>query len=379
MTRTTREDRPGVLARYQWRVPVRASRWSTPRAVVVVAIAALVLYLLAQGSYSLAILGSTVAIYAIVAQGLDFQYGTAGQLSVAQGGIWGMGAYLCIYVGDTLGLGFWVGALAGAAGGGLVAVLISLASGRVTGHYFVILTFAFASIANITFDNAIGFTGGPQGASVSFHPSLFGLPLDSQLAELGLSVVVFVVLAVVAYLLRSSSLGKRLFAAQQSEELAYSLGIRIRRDRMIAFLVAGVYAGVAGGLYALVLAYVTPTTFSVWAGINFVLMTMLGGVRVLLGPLIGAAFAVLFPYYANVHPPVDQVLYGVVLVVIVLLMPSGIGGGLVLAWRKVFPAGPRASVTASTGQPAGGEADGGGPPVGQERLADQIDTSPDRV
>lgn len=212
-------------------------------------------------SNSALFLTTMIMIYAIVAQGTNFLYSTAGILSVAQGALWGVGAYVAAIGLQRYNIGFGFALLLSIPAGAIVAILTGYPAKRVQGHYFAIVTFAFAEIFVIVGNNAVGWTGGNQGLIVAGRP-LAGLSFLSDLqANYLVAFLCFLGSLIAAVLLQRSGFGTRLAAAKTNSALAVSLGMNVVRDRLIAFAVSGAAAGIGGVLYAYLTRYAQPGSF----------------------------------------------------------------------------------------------------------------------
>jgi branched-chain amino acid transport system permease protein len=304
-------------------------------AVLIVLAPILLVWPWAVGTYALVVLGTVTLTYALIGEGLNFLYGTAGQLSVAQGGLMGIGAYVGALGLDRYGLSFWPALPLALTAGAVTALALGLVARRVRGHYFLIVTFAFAAVIAIVGDVAVGVTGGSLGLSITSVPpgiKLFGI--DPLIGTYYLTLLFFFVGIGVAVYLQFSSFGRRLYAARHNPDLARALGMRLNRDRLLAFGISGAYAGVGGLLFAYAQQYVSPDTFDAWSGIEIILIVMLGGRRFVAGPLIGAAIVVLVPNALQFNPNINQMAFGILLIIVILFLPTGIlGAGQNLAMR----------------------------------------------
>jgi branched-chain amino acid transport system permease protein len=287
-------------------------------------------------------LATTALIYCLACQGLNFQYGVAGYLSIAQGAVWGSGAYVAALGASKVGMSIWVAFPIAIVVAAVFALLIGAASLRVTGNYYVIVTFAIATIFDVTMSNLNSLTGGTQGISISQPVGFLGpINLNSPRGIYYLTGVICLAGIGAAYALHSSKWAERLRVASANIELARSLGISVRPERFGAFAVAGVFAGIAGVLYAFQTSYVEPDIFGTSSGILFVLVVILGGSGTVLGPLVGACFVVFLPDLLPFSPYADQVVYGLILVVVVLVIPRGIVGSVEALLRHIGSVGFR--------------------------------------
>lgn len=268
-------------------------------------------------------------IFAIPAIGLSLLYGEAGQMSVANGALYGVGAYVGAIGAREELFAFWTSVPCAAFAGALAAFLVGLTALRVKGHYFLIVTFAFAELWRISLVNLKIVTGGNQGVLVldDVHvPAIGELRSLGQIYYLALGFVLAASLCVL--LLRFSSFGKSLRAVRENERLAISLGLNAPMVRLAAFAVSGALAGVAGTLYAYTVKHIGPDLFGAHAGIQLVLILLIGGARSPIGPIVGSLIFFLVPEVIALDPVSTQIVYGTVLILIVLLSPDGLAPGI---------------------------------------------------
>ena len=264
-------------------------------------------------------------LLAIPAAGLSLLYGEGGQMSVASGALYGVGAYVAAIGAREHVLTFWLALPVAAGAAAVAATLVGLTALRVRGHYFLILTFAFAELFRITMVNLRPLTGGNQGVMVLEPVTVPGIgEIESLRAFYFLGLAATLLAAFIVVLLRCSTFGRSLRAVRENERLAVSLGLNAARVRLVAFAISGALAGAAGTLYAYNLKHVGPDLFGATTGIQIVLVLLIGGARSALGPLIGALLFSALPELVNLDPITTQILYGFALIAIVLISPDGL-------------------------------------------------------
>jgi branched-chain amino acid transport system permease protein len=285
-------------------------------------------------------------IFSIPATGLSLLYGDGGQMSVANGALYGVGAYVAAMgARDQLFL-FWPALPLAAAAGALAAFLVGLTALRVRGHYFLIVTFAFAELWRITTANLRTITGGNQGILVLDDITLPGIGDVRSLAALYYVALVFALLAgFTVVLLRFSPFGRALRAIRENERLAISLGLNAAMVRLLAFAVSGALAAVGGVIYVYNVKHIGPDLFGAYAGIQVVLVLLVGGSRSPIGPVIGSIIFFLTPELIRFDPVSTQIVYGVVLILIVLVSPQGLAPGIAGLFVRLFRRKKGAAVT----------------------------------
>jgi branched-chain amino acid transport system permease protein len=281
-------------------------------------------------------------LWSIAAIGLGLLFGEAGQMSVANGALFGVGAYVAAIGAREQVLSMWTALPVAAVTAAFAATIIGAVALRVRGHYFLIITFAFAELWRISTVNLRELTGGNQGIMVLDPVVLPGVgEIDSLRQLFYLALVAVIAASLIVAWLRSSPFGRNLRVVRENERLAISLGLNAARMRLTAFAISGALAGGAGVLYAYNLKHVGPEQFGASAGIQIVLILLIGGARSAAGPVIGALVFFLLPLVSRLDPITTEILYGLGLLAIVLLSPQGLvplfASWVKRAWRKKKP------------------------------------------
>ncbi|MBB3148630.1 branched-chain amino acid transport system permease protein [Phyllobacterium trifolii] len=281
-------------------------------------------------------LAISAGINVIALYGLSVLFGQTGILSMGHAALVGIGAYTAAILARDFNIGFWLSIPLAGIMAAIVAALIGIPSLRVSGHHFVIMTFAFGQLLAIILTNGGDYTGAASGLDVQQPVALFGLSID-VLTHYYLTVVFFVALSAIAsWAIINSRYGRTLRAIRENEKLAASLGINVGRHKIGAFIVSGVFAGVSGVLLAYFLRHISPSQFSSFPSIYLALMVMIGGARLLLGPLAGGILVAFLPELLNLDPVQSRILYGVCLIAVILLLPNGLIAGIIAGWHKMF-------------------------------------------
>lgn len=278
-------------------------------------------------------LATSAGINIVALYGLSVLFGQTGILSMGHAALIGVGAYAAALMARDLGLGFWMALPAGGLVAAAVAAVIGVPSLRVSGHHFVIMTFAFGQLLAIVLTNGGDLTGAATGLDLQLPiPLLTGA--SDNLVPYYLLVVGFVALSAVAsWAIIHSSYGRTLRAIRENEKLAASVGIHVGRHKIGAFVVSGVFAGVSGVLLAYFVRHISPGQFASFPSIYLALMVMIGGVRLLLGPIAGGVLVSFLPEVLNLDPVESRILYGFCLIAVILLLPNGIIAGMLDGWR----------------------------------------------
>ena len=288
-------------------------------------------------------LGIEVLSFALAAFSLNFLIGVGGIVSFGHAAYFGLGAYAAGLLVTRAGVAMEPALIAAPVVAGLGAALFGFFVVRLSGIYLAMLTLAFAQIVYAVAFQWVELTGGDNGV-VGVWPSRWAAGRASYYyLALAVSATIIVLLRRGIY----APFGYTLRAARDSRERADAVGIDVRTHRWLAFAIAGAAAGFAGGLFAFAKGSIDPTLISIPMSIDFLVMTLLGGVETVAGPLVGAAA---FHSIRDVLMPLTdhwRLLLGLAIIAIVLAMPRGIVGGVLilrarLGWKGgAFIACPR--------------------------------------
>jgi ABC-type branched-subunit amino acid transport system ATPase component/ABC-type branched-subunit amino acid transport system permease subunit len=276
---------------------------------------------------------STLGLITIVGVGLNILMGMVGQVSLGHAGFYAIGAYTCAILTVTYNISFWVafplaGILAGAVG-----TVLALPALRVRGPYLAMITIAFGFIVEHGAIEWREMTGGQNGIMNIPKPSIFGYTLDERGVAL-LIVAVTVIMVFLYYRLARSRWGLALRAVRGSEVAAESLGLSVVAIHTMAFMLSAVAAGLAGALFAPLNGFVSPGSFPFFLSIQFLLVVIVGGSGIILGPLLGAAVVVLLPEFLAFLAEYRLLFFGGLLLVVMWVTPDGIAGAILKRFRK---------------------------------------------
>jgi branched-chain amino acid transport system permease protein len=238
-------------------------------------------------------LASEILIFALFAMAYDLVLGYAGMLSFGHAAFFGIGAYTTGIILIRVYPSVLVGLLAGVIMSSLAALFLGYLSIRRRGIYFTMVTLAFAQMFYFIAFKWTSLTGGDDGLQGVPRPSLGPLDLTSE-ATLYYLILFFVLISVfVGFRVVNSPFGKTLQALRENKDRAMSIGYDIDRFRLIVFVISGFFSGLAGGLYALLLNFV-PLNSLYWTNSGeVVVMTIVGGMGTLFGPVVGALAIIL--------------------------------------------------------------------------------------
>jgi branched-chain amino acid transport system permease protein len=269
-------------------------------------------------------LASLVLVNAVVAIGLNLLSGYTNQLSFGHAGFLAIGAYAAALL--TIHAPGLPVVLTLTAAGALTAV-VGLGFGvpclRLSGLYLAMATLAFGFVIAEVLLNLDGLTRGADGLRVPMA-RLGGWTLASDADRYYLAAAVATLLTAAAWNLASTRTGRALLAIRESEIAAQASGVPVARYKTIAFGVSAFYTGVAGGLFAFVVGFLSPDAFDVFLSVDFVVMIIVGGLGSVPGSIVGAAVVTVLHDSLAAFQNYRPLIFGVILVVCMLFMPGGI-------------------------------------------------------
>jgi branched-chain amino acid transport system permease protein len=287
------------------------------------------------GSYRI-FQATTIAMWAIVALGLNILTGYNGQISLGHGAFVALGGYTSAILIFDHNWPFWAtipiaGLLTGAIG-----FLVGLPALRLTGPYLAIATLALALATPQILQKYEGLTHGSQGINIDSPTppgALDDILNDTQYLYF-LALLAAFIMTIIAWNIVRSRVGRAFVAIRDSEIAAQAMGISVPRFKTMAFAISAFFAGICGGVYVQVIGFVSPRSFDVLQSINYLTTIVVGGLASILGSILGAAVFVLVPevnsLLEGLHlPAADQapdVLYGASLILVMIFMPYGFAG-----------------------------------------------------
>ncbi|RQR22843.1 branched-chain amino acid ABC transporter permease [Burkholderia sp. Bp9143] len=281
--------------------------------------------------------------YVLFAASFDLLLGYAGLLSFGHAAFLGTGAYLTAYAAQAWGLDPLLCLLVGMVAAALVGTVMGFLAIRRKGIEFAMITLALAQVVEFIAQQA-SFTGGEDGIHDVPRGYVFGLiDLNNVTAIYITMLVLFVVGMFVLWRTINSPFGHVLKAIRDHEDRAISLGYDVNRYKLIAFVIASVIAGLAGGMKAIVFQLATLDDASFHVSGAVILMVLLGGVGTLYGPLIGATIVVALESALATSEFPAPVITGAVFILCVLMFRRGVVGEIVnwLAERQTRTSRPR--------------------------------------
>ena len=267
---------------------------------------------------------SLAVIYAMAALSLNVLIGYAGQISLGHQGFLGVGAFMSAYMVSAHGQTFWAGVVVAAAVTAMASLVMGLVALRVRGLYLALVTLVFGRMAQETLFNLKIFG---KGAGVEApRPEAFAT--DHAFYYLCLIALALVLYA--DWRFTKSKAGRAVTAVRENEQVAASYAIPVAQYKLLAFVLSGVFVGVAGALYAHRITRIEPQSLDFSLALFLIIVTVVGGLRSRTGVVVWTVGFTLLPEYladtfGSNAPFISQAVGAALLVVILVFYPGGIG------------------------------------------------------
>jgi branched-chain amino acid transport system permease protein len=282
------------------------------------------------------VLAIDVTCFALFAVSLDLLFGFVGLLSFGQALFWGGGGYLTAIVLARTHVDGAIAIVAGVAYAVVLAAIVGAISVRRSGIYFAMITLGVAQIQYFSAFQLIDITGGENGLNLGSRGTLFGIGMENDRVFYYVALVLVALAVWFVLRLVASPFGGVLRAMRENEQRTISLGYRVNRYKFAVFVIAGGLAGFAGALFAIGnhLAGLDMVDWHTSGAI--VMMTVLGGIGTIVGPIVGAGLYELLEYFVSKTAIGEEtnLVMGFVFALCVLLFRRGIIGSLLTARAK---------------------------------------------
>ncbi len=272
-------------------------------------------------------------LFSICTLSMNLIMGYTGQASLAHAGFFGIGAYGVALM-TKEGVSFWLALPIASLFAAAVGVLIGLPTLRTRGAYFAIATLCFGVIISIVAGNWIEVTGGYTGVvgiplpSPLFFPGIGEINFQTMVAQYYLVLAFLLLTLLIMHRLVYSLLGLSFMAIRNNEVLAEAVGVNTFAGKLLSFVVANFFAGLAGGIYASLIGSISPSTASIELTFNWLIYVLLGGAATLPGPIIGAFVIPVIMEQLQFLQGYRMIIFGVLLIVVIIYFPRGFMGAI---------------------------------------------------
>jgi branched-chain amino acid transport system permease protein len=274
-------------------------------------------------------------IGSLFALSFNILLGNTGLLSFGHGAYFGLGAYGVALLMQKAGIHYFLAIPLSLLITGAIAAVIGFFCSRVVAMSFAILTLAFGELLFTIASKWYTFTGGDDGIQSVFPPAI--IASSARFYYFALIIVALASLAI--WRILHSPFGYTLQCIRDNRQRIESIGINVRRYQWMAFIISGIFAGLAGSLFVTLNWTVAPTDIGWVKGGEPLVMTIVGGQYVFGGPIIGAAILTFFQFFVGQLTLYWALVIGIVLALVVRFLPGGVGGYIQerLAFRRENP------------------------------------------
>ncbi len=286
-------------------------------------------------------------IWAMAATSMNLIMGYTGQVNLAHGAFFGIGAYSAGLLILKLGINFWPALILACAITVFLGFLIGLPALRTKGSYFAIGTMCFNVIVTVIIDSWEDLTGGARGLLGIPRPAPIPLPFGKEITFTSIAANYYLILIsllltiLIIYRIVHSMMGRTFMAIRGNEELAESLGMSAMRAKLWSFLISTFFAGWAGVLYAAYIGFLSPEISDYHVTFELLIYCLIGGMGTMAGPLIGAFILTVISELLHGVAVPRLVAYGFVLIIIMIFLRGGIMGGVKMLWLSLSRKGGR--------------------------------------
>lgn len=265
----------------------------------------------------------TMATYAMLGLGLNIVVGYAGLLDLGYAAFFAIGAYTAALLMTMHNWNFFATLPLAIAFTGAAGAIIGWPTLRLRSDYLAIVTLGFGEITRITFNNWM-YAGGPNGVLGIPWPSIGPLQLDTQFGFFMVSLFLLALAMIFAQHLDHSRLGRGWVALREDEFAAEAVGVPSIRLKLTAYVMGGMWGGLAGAFFATRISAIDPTSFTFQLSVLILLLVVLGGLGSIPGVILGAVIVVGLPEVLRPLADLRYLIFGVILVVMMLVRPQGL-------------------------------------------------------
>lgn len=265
-----------------------------------------------------------VLVNAVIVMGLNYITGLTGQMNLATGGIMALGAYGFSILSTKAGLSPWLGILFALVLGVVIGFGLGYPSLRVSGVYLSLTTIGFGEVVRIVLLNWRTLTGGATGVRSIPRPSFLGLSLSSINGYYYFLLAIVVLLYILAKRIAVSKWGRAFKSIRDNASAAQACGINIAFVKILAFTLAAVYGCLGGALYAGLMGFIAPGTFTQDLSVNYLVMMTIGGLGSFEGSLLGAAVVTMVPELLRFMEDYYWLIFSIITLLFAIFLPHGL-------------------------------------------------------
>lgn len=280
-------------------------------------------------------LGCYVELYFIAVSGYDILFGFCGQINMGLAGFYAIGAYgsaiLHAYCGVPIVLSMIIASVAAC----VVGAILAYPCAKLQFHFLTLATIAFGNIINQILSHSPGGITGNFNGMYTQRPEIFGFKLTSNMSYYFFGLVCVAVFIFIKHRVVHSKMGRAFSAIRDNVKAADGMGINVRLYKMLAFAICAFFTGFAGSMYAHLVGFLSPDTFTQKQSVLFLTMLIFGGTTSFGGPLIGVVSLMLITESIRAFTGYQTLVYGVIIILVVVLLPKGVFGEILQLKEKL--------------------------------------------
>ena len=281
------------------------------------------------------LLANFMILYIIAVSGLDILFGYSGQISMGHAAFFCIGAYGSVLLHEFTGLPVLITILIGTVLATLIGSLLAYPASKLVFHFLSLATTAFGEVVYQLVAQSPGNITGTFTGKFTETISLFGFKLNTYTKYYFFSVVCMVIFLIIKTNLVRSRVGRAFIAIRENSHAANGMGINVRKYKVIAFATSAFYTAFAGGLYAHLVRFISPDTFTQKQSVMFLTMLLFGGSASVGGTVTGVFTVQFLNEILRSAERYQLLIYGVLLLVVILAFPGGLFGLVKQAIKKV--------------------------------------------
>jgi len=268
----------------------------------------------------------TLGIYIIVNTGFDLLFGYSGQISLGQAGFYAIGAYFSAIL-SKAGVPVLLSMLLAASIAALVGYGLAIPCSKLVHHFLSITTIGFGEIVRLlALNGPRKLTGGASGMGGIPALTLFGVKLNTNASYLYFVVALVVLGLFLKQRIVHSRVGRAMIAIKCNPDASEAFGMKLSHYKAMAFTIAAFYAGMGGALYAHLVRFISPESFSADQSSMFLVMILVGGMGTFTGPIIGSTIIIVIQEFLQKFGQYQMLIYGALIIFVLFFMPNGIAG-----------------------------------------------------
>lgn len=260
----------------------------------------------------------------VIVLGLNFITGLTGQMNLGTAGIMALGAYTAALGSTKFGLPVWAGFVLTIFVGFLIGKGLGYPSLRLKGVYLSLTTIGFSEVVRLVLTNSADFTGGTMGVKNIPWIRIFGIELNTPYRIFFLYYIIAAVLTFTAWRIVKSKWGRVFKAIRDNIEAVEASGIDVAKMKILAFTLATVLGCLGGTMYAHLMGYINPTTFTQDLSVNYLAMMMLGGIGSVAGNVMGTMLVTILPEFLRFMENYYWLTFSVIALLFAIFLPNGL-------------------------------------------------------